>query len=200
LIGINGVADAGGILVVPGNKQGGPAMAETPTKLTVKSGTPSEPSRVAEWRPFDSLRGQMDRLFRDFERGFLQTPFYRDIDNFVHRDLGFAVTPAIDIVEKDNAFEVTAELPGLDANNIDLQFADGVLTIKGEKSEEKEETTKDRYVSERRYGSFRRTLQVPESVDPDKIEASYKSGVLTITLPKSAEAKDKQKSIPIKAA
>jgi HSP20 family protein len=177
-------------------------MAETPTKLTVKSGSPAttEPSRIAEWRPFDSLRGQVDRLFRDFERGFLQTPFYRDVDNFLHRDLGLAVTPAIDIVEKDNAFEVTAELPGLDANNIDLQLADGLLTIKGEKSEEKEETTKDRYVSERRYGSFRRTLRLPESVDPDKIEAGYKSGVLTITLPKSAEAKDKQKTIPIKAA
>jgi len=177
-------------------------MAETPTKLAVKGGTPStaEPSRVAEWRPFDSLRGQMDRLFRDFERGFLQTPFYRDIDNFLHRDLGFDVTPAIDIVEKDNAFEVTAELPGLDANNIDLQLADGVLTIKGEKSEQKEETTKDRYVSERRYGSFRRALRLPDSVDPDKIEASYKSGVLTVTLPKSAQAKEKQKAIPIKAA
>ena len=177
-------------------------MVEAATKLAVENETPSTtaPSGVAEWRPFDSPRGQMDRLFRDFERGFLQTPFYRDIDNFLHRDLGFAVTPAIDIVEKDNAFEVTAELPGLDANNIDLRLADGVLTIKGEKSEQKEETTKDRYVSERRYGSFRRTLRLPDSVDADKIEASYKSGVLTITLPKSAEAKDKQKTIPIKAA
>jgi len=177
-------------------------MAEAATKLTVKSESPSAtaPSRVAEWRPFDSLRGQMDRLFRDFERGFMQAPFYRDIDNFLHRDLGFAVTPAIDIVEKDNVYEITAELPGLDSNNIDLQLSDGVLTIKGEKSEDKEETTKDRYVSERRYGSFRRALQLPDSVDADKIEASYKSGVLTITLPKSAEAKDKQKTIPIKAA
>jgi HSP20 family protein len=74
-----------------------------------------------------------------------------------------------------------------------------VLTIKGEKEEEKEESTKDRYVSERRYGSFRRSLQVPASVDADKIEASYKSGVLTITLPKTAEAQKKQKTIPIAA-
>lgn len=175
-------------------------MAEAATKLPVKNEAPGEPSRVAEWRPFDSLRGQVDRLVRDFERGFLQAPFYRDIDNFLHRDLGFAVMPAIDIVEKDNAFEVTAELPGIDAKNIDLQFSGGVLTIKGEKTEEKEEKTKDRYVSERRYGSFRRALQVPESVDADKIEAGYKSGVLTVTLPKSAAAKDKQKTIPVKAA
>ena len=175
-------------------------MAESPTKLPVKNEAASttESARVGEWRPFDSLRGQMDRLFRDFERGFLQAPFYRDIDNFLHRDLGLAVTPAIDFVEKDNAFEVSAELPGIDAENIDLQLSDGVLTIKGEKTEEKEEKTKDRYVSERRYGSFRRALQLPGNVDADKIEASYKSGVLTITLPKSAGAKDK--SIPIKAA
>jgi len=175
-------------------------MAETTTKLPVKNEASAQPSRVAEWRPFDNLRGQVDRLFRDFERGFLQAPLYRDIDNFLHRDLGFAVTPAVDIVEKDNAFEVTAELPGIDAKNIELQLSNGVLTIKGEKTEEKEEKTKDRYVSERRYGSFRRSLQVPDSVDADKIEASYKSGVLTVTLPKSAQAKDKQKSIPIKAA
>ena len=72
-------------------------MAETPTKLPVKGGAPStaEPSKVAEWRPFDSLRGQVDRLFRDFERGFLQTPFYRDIDNFVHsRDTLYLVAPS----------------------------------------------------------------------------------------------------------
>jgi HSP20 family protein len=174
-------------------------MAEAATKLAVKTETPSAPqtTKVAEWRPFDGLRNQVDRLFRDFETGFLQTPFYRDIDNFLHRDLGFAVTPAIDIVEKDNAYKVTAELPGLDAKNIDLQLADGVLTIKGEKTEEKEEKTKDRYVSERRYGSFRRSLQVPTSVDADKIEASYKSGILTVTLPKSGEAQKQQKTIPI---
>jgi HSP20 family protein len=176
-------------------------MAEAATKLPVKTETTSAPqsTKVAEWRPFDSLRNQVDRLFRDFEVGFLQSPFSREIDNFWQRDFGFAVKPAIDIVDKDNHYEVTAELPGLDAKNIDLQLSDGVLTIKGEKKEEKEEKTKDRYVSERRYGSFRRSLQVPTSVDADKIDASYKSGVLTITLPKSAEAQKKQKTIPITA-
>jgi HSP20 family protein len=176
-------------------------MAEAATKLAVKTETPAAPQRakVTEWHPFEGLRNQIDRLFRDFETGFLQMPLYRDTDNFWRRDFGFAVTPAIDIVEKDNSYEVTAELPGLDAKNIDLQLSDGVLTIKGEKNEEKEEKTKDRYVSERRYGSFRRSLQVPTSVDANKIEASYKSGVLTVTLPKSAEAQKQQKTIPITA-
>jgi HSP20 family protein len=74
-----------------------------------------------------------------------------------------------------------------------------MLTIKGEKREEKEEKTKDRYVSERRYGSFRRSLQVPVGVDADKIESGFKNGVLTVTLPKSPEAQKKQKTIPVTA-
>jgi HSP20 family protein len=119
-----------------------------------------------------------------------------DIEPFWRRDLGFNVTPAIDIVEKEKAYEVTAELPGLDVKNIDLQLSDNMLRIKGEKQEEKEEKGKDRYVSER-YGSFRRSLQVPVGVDADKIEASFKGGVLTITLPKSPEAQKKQKTIPV---
>jgi len=176
-------------------------MAEATTKVAVKTGTSSAPQtpKIAERRTFAGLRNQVDRLFRDFETGFMRTPFYRDIDNFLHSDFGLAVMPAIDIVEKDNAYKVTSELPGLDAKNIDLQLADGVLTIKGEKKEEQEEKTKDRYVSERRYGSFRRSPQVPASVDADRIEASYKSGVLIVTLPKSAEAQKQQKTIPIAA-
>jgi HSP20 family protein len=179
-------------------------MAEAATKLPIKTEAAPVPqaTKAAEWQPFEALRHQVDRLFHDFQTGFLQTPFYRtlpDIESFWRRDFGFNVTPAIDIVEKDKAFEVTAELPGLDVKDIDIQLGDGMLTIKGEKQEEKEEKTKDRYVSERRYGSFRRSLQVPGSVDSDKIEASYKSGVLTVTLPKSPEAQKKQKTIPVSA-
>jgi len=74
-----------------------------------------------------------------------------------------------------------------------------VLTIKGEKQEDKDEKTKDRYVSERRYGSFRRSLQIPGSVDAEKIEASFKGGVLTVTLPKSPEAQKNRKTIPVSA-
>lgn len=172
-------------------------MAEAATKLPVKTEAPTTPSRFPEWRPFEGLRNQVDRLFRDFETGFLQSPLYRDVDNFWRRDFAFPVTPAVDIVEKDNAFEITAELPGLDAKNIELSLSDDVLTIKGEKKEEKEEKTKDRHVSERRYGSFRRSVQLPSSVDTGKVEANYKSGILTVTLPKTAEAQKKQTVIPI---
>jgi HSP20 family protein len=177
-------------------------MAEAATKLPIKTETNSAPqlARATDWQPFDIMRNQVDRMLHDFQAGFLQAPFFRpfaDIEAFWRRDLGFNVTPAMDIVEKDGAFEVTAELPGLDAGDIDVQLADGMLTIKGEKSEEKEEKAKGRHVSERRYGSFRRTLQVPGSVDAEKIEASYKSGVLTVTLPKSLQAQKTEKTIPV---
>ncbi len=177
-------------------------MAETATKLPIKTdATPvTQGNGAADLQTFDVLRNRVDRLFHDFRAGFMQSPFFRplpDIAAFWHRDLGFNVTPAMDIVEKDKAFEVTAELPGLDAKNIDLQLSDGTLTIKGEKQEEKEEKTKDRYVSERRYGSFRRSLQIPDSVDTNRIGANFKSGVLTVTLPKSAAAE--KKTIPVNA-
>jgi HSP20 family protein len=179
-------------------------MAEAANKLPIKTeATAVAPAtRAADWQPFEALRNQIDRLFHDFQTGFLQAPSYRsllDIEPFWRQDLGLKVTPAMDIVEKDNAFEVTAELPGLDAKNIDLQLSNGILTIKGEKQEQKEEKTKDRYVSERRYGSFRRSLQVPDGVDVEKIDANFKSGVLTVTLPKSPEAQKKQKTIPVTA-
>ena len=174
-------------------------MSEATTKLPIKTeGTPA--TKTSDWQPFEALRNQVDRLFHDFQTGFLQAPSYRsllDIEPFWRRDFGFNVSPAIDIVEKEKALEVTAELPGLDVKNIELQLSDNVLTIKGEKQEEKEEKAKDHYVSERRYGSFRRSLQVPGSVDADKIEASFKAGVLTVTLPKSPEAQKKQKTIPV---
>ena len=112
----------------------------------------------------------------------------------------FGKAPAVDIAEKDKEYEITAELPGMDEKNIDVKFADGILTIKGEKTEEKEEKKKDYYLSERRFGSFQRSFQVPDGVDADKIDASFKNGVLTVILPKSAQAQKSEKKIAIKKA
>ena len=85
----------------------------------------------------------------------------------------------------------------MDEKNIDLKIANGVLTIRGEKQDEKEK--KDYYMRERSYGSFERTFEVPEGVDTDKIEATFKKGVLTVTLPKKAEAQKPAKKIEVKA-
>jgi HSP20 family protein len=105
----------------------------------------------------------------------------------------------VDVVEKEKSYEITAELPGLDASDIDINFARGTLTIKGEKKEEKEEKKKDYYLSERRYGSFQRSFQVPDGIDTDKIEANFEKGVLKIALPKTAQARSQEKKIPITA-
>jgi len=179
-------------------------MAEAATKLPVKTEAkataPATPAPA--WHPFENLRREMDRLFDDFATGFWRTPLRRsvfDVEPFWRREFTFGTTPAVDVVEKDNAYQLTAELPGMDENNIEVQFSDGVLTIKGEKREEKEEKQKDYYVSERRYGSFRRSFQVPEGVDSGKIEASFKNGVLTVTMPKSPEAQKEEKKIPVTA-
>ena len=101
--------------------------------------------------------------------------------------------------ETDKAYEITAELPGIDEKNVEVSLADGGITIKGEKKEETEEKKKDYYVSERRYGSFDRYFTLPEGVDANKIEASFKNGVLKVTLPKTAEAQKPAKKIEVKA-
>lgn len=179
-------------------------MAEAATKMPVKTEekAPERASALEAWRPFESLRREIDRLFEDFDRDFWRAPFRRslfDVEPFWRREFVVAA-PAVDIVEKDNAYEVTAELPGMDEKNIEVKLSDGSLTIKGEKKEEKEEKKKDYYLHERHFGAFERSFRVPETVDTDKIEASFKKGVLTVTLPKKPEAQKPAKKIEVKAA
>ncbi len=149
------------------------------------------------------MRREIDRLFEDFERGSWRLPFRHSVFNiepFWRRELTWGAAPAVDIVERDNAYEVTAELPGLDEENIEVKVINGGLTIKGEKQEEKEEKKKDYYLHERHFGSFERCFGVPDGVDTDKIEANFKKGVLTVTLPKKPEAQKPAKKIEVKAA
>jgi HSP20 family protein len=174
-------------------------MAEPVTKLPLKSG--SQESSAGEWRPLANLRREIDRLFDDFGWGVARRPLGRtlfDVEPFWRGEFSFGKAPAVDIAEKEKEYEITAELPGLEENNVEVKFADGLLTIKGEKREEKEEKKKDYYLSERRFGSFQRSFQVPDGVDADKIAASFKNGVLTVILPKSPEAQKKEKKIAIK--
>jgi HSP20 family protein len=180
-------------------------MTEAATKLPVKTETKeaAPPAKSREWRPFESLRREIDRLFDESERGFWRYPLggsMFDVEPFWRRPMIWSTAPAVDIAEKDKEFEVTAELPGMDESNIEVKLSNGTLTIKGEKKEEKEEKKKDYYLSERRFGSFQRSFQVPEGVDVDKIEASFKKGLLTVTLPKTAEALKKEKKIAVKAS
>lgn len=107
--------------------------------------------------------------------------------------------PAVEIAETPEAFTVTAELPGLQAKDVTADFEDGMLCIKGEKTETKHEKDKKYYVWERSYGAFERSFSFPMGVDQDKIEASFENGVLTVTLPKTKEAKVNSRKIAITA-
>jgi HSP20 family protein len=112
---------------------------------TKQSATPEQKAdRPAEWRPFEGLRREVDRLFEDFQLGTWRSPFGRgafDVQPFWRGDL-WSRAPAVDIVNKESAYELSAELPGMDENNIDVKFSDGTLTIKGEKRDEREEKKK----------------------------------------------------------
>jgi len=168
-------------------------MAQTATKLPVKTegkGT-SSPSLLPEWRPFESLRREIDQIFDNFHTGFWRAPAIPAVFD------AQVVGPAADFAEHDKAYEVTAELPGLDAADIDVKFAHNTLTISGEKKEEKEEKKKDYYLSERRYGSFQRSFQLPDGIDSDKIEAKFNKGVLKVTLPKTEKAQNHVKKISV---
>ncbi|MCV3205471.1 Hsp20/alpha crystallin family protein [Mesorhizobium sp. YC-39] len=179
-------------------------MAEAATKLPVKTEKSNAPAPVGNWTgPFESLRREIDRLFDDFHPfdfrlSSTRSLFGRELPSL--HNAGWAVAPAMDLVEKDKAYEITAELPGIDEKNVEIKLANHMLTIKGEKTEEKEEKEKDYYLSERRYGSFQRSFQLPEGIDADKIDASFTKGVLTVKLPKTTEAQKAEKKITVKAA
>jgi len=175
------------------------AKAETKVPVTTEKAE-APPTAMQMWRPFDSLRREVDRLFDDFNMSPFRLPFRRpafDIEPFWSPESWVAV-PAVDFVEHENAFEVHADLPGLDEKNIEVKLANGVLTIKGQKEENKEEKDKEFHLRERRFGSFERSIRVPETVDADKIEASFKQGVLTVTMPKTPEAQKPVKKIEVK--
>ncbi|HYC15345.1 MAG TPA: Hsp20/alpha crystallin family protein [Stellaceae bacterium] len=176
-------------------------IAVKSSKESVPSARPAGGRAPAPWEAWDALRDQMDRMFNTFMRGFPSLPSFRpslDFEPSFRFDTSFGMAvPAVDVVEKDDAFVVSAELPGLDEKNLEVEVSGDVLTIKGEKREEKEEKGKNTYLSERRYGSFQRSFGLPDSVERGKIAARFEKGVLKVTLPKTSEAVTQQKKIPI---
>jgi HSP20 family protein len=175
-------------------------MADIETKAPAK--TEEKPVEQAAmppaWRPFENLRHEVDRLFDEFGRGSWRLPSRNlfDVEPFWRHS---ATAPAVDIVEREKDYQITAELPGMEEKDVELKVANGVMSIKGEKKEEKEEKEKDYYLSERRYGAFQRSFSLPRGVDADKIEAGFKKGVLTVTLPKRPEAIKPERKIEVKA-
>jgi HSP20 family protein len=134
------------------------------------------------------LHRQMNRLFDDlFDQG-------GDTGSFARPAIS---APAMDVHQNDDRIEITAELPGVKEEDIDLTVEDGVLTLRGEKKST--QTDKERGYSERSYGTFERRLTLPSNVDEDACSADFRDGVLTITLPKSAE-KARGRRIPLRGA
>jgi HSP20 family protein len=140
----------------------------------------------------DSLHREIDRMFSDFVSTWDLTPWAAES--------GGQLVPKMDIAETDTGYELTADLPGVEEKDVDVSVADGVLRIKGERKSEKEEKKKNYHRVERSFGRFERAISLPEGVDENKIAASFKQGVLKVTVPKSAKAKESTKKIEVKAA
>jgi HSP20 family protein len=172
-------------------------MAQDESKLPVRGEKTQSSSGLQEWWPFASLHRDINRLFDDFGRWQFPSSRLFDVEPF--KRMRTAPTPAVDIAETDKAYELTADLPGLEEKNIEVKVANGGLTIKGEKTEEKEEKGKDYHLSERHFGSFQRYFRLPETVDVEKIAATFKNGVLRVTLPKKPEAQKSEKKIEVKS-
>lgn len=139
---------------------------------------------------FSSLQKEIDQVFKDFGRG---------LPTWGEGRVGL-MPVKFNVAETDKTIEVTAEIPGVDVKDIDVQLREDVLTIKGEKKAEKDEKQKDYHLVERSYGMFERSFSLPADVEAGKVEASFDKGVLKIVLPKAPEAQSKVKRIDVKPA
>ena len=178
--------------------------------VSQEKGGPGIPEELpeSEANSLANLRNEIDKVFERFLQGspwaspdiqslWGMNPF---IDMHMPRGISrAALSPRLDIAESDNSYEVTAELPGMTDNDIDVTVTDGALILKGEKRDERNTKKKDYHLTERSYGSFRRALRIPQGVDGSKISASFSKGVLKVTMPKSKEAKKKRRKVNVKA-
>ena len=151
---------------------------------------------VAPWRPFMGLTGwerEMDRMLEDF--------FGRRARPWLERGFGTGEMevkpPIVDVFEEKDNIVVKAELPGMEKDNIEVNLTDHTLTIKGEKKKAEEIKEENYYRAERSYGSFLRTLDLPNDVRADKVKASFKNGILEIRMPKTEEAKAKEVKVKV---
>jgi HSP20 family protein len=143
--------------------------------------------------PFFALQREMNRMFDNFSHTlFDDSPFMKEMS------LSKTIHPKVDVVETEKEIQVTAELPGMDEKDIEVNFSRDSLVIRGEKKVEKEDKKKGYYLMERSYGSFHRAIPVPAGVDTEKVDAKFKNGVLKITMPKTPEAQKETKKIAVK--
>jgi len=145
---------------------------------------------LVPWKPFgelSSFRGEMEKLW---DRFFGERPLMKAFPE--------EWSPSVDISETEDKLVVSAELPGLEAKDVNVSISGDLLMIKGEKKKEKEEKDEHHHYIERYSGSFQRSFRLPVSIQSEKVEASFKKGVLKIVLPKAEEAKKKSIEIKVK--
>lgn len=159
-----------------------------PNQDVTKSAS-SRPARPGDI--FDSMRHEMNRLFDSFDRGGAGWPS-------LLRGGGGTTGLDVDVRDEGTCLVIEAEIPGVEEKDVSVTLADGLLTIAGEKKTEKEEKKDNYYLSERTFGSFRRSLRLPDSIDESKVEARFDKGVLKITATKRPEAVKSERKIEIK--
>lgn len=147
-------------------------------------------ARSKEEYPIVSYLQEMNRMMENFFQGFGLAP---------HQERPGAFIPSMDMLDAGKEIKITAELPGMEQDDIDISITKEMLTIKGEKKEEKEEKGKGYHRTERSYGAFNRTVSLPVEVDVNKIEATFKKGILTIRLPKTEKVLREAKKVSIKS-
>jgi HSP20 family protein len=143
--------------------------------------------------PFFTLQREVNRVFDDIWSGFDMPPMRGGIAD----SNGW---PTVDLVEHDKDFLLNVELPGMDEKDIDIQFADGTLILRGERKEEREEAKGDQRYSERMYGRFERHIPLGVEIELAEAKATLKNGLLTVVLPKAAQAKPEKHRIPVSKA
>ena len=176
-------------------------MAETTNNVPTKTEKTLAPPQAQ--RRFAGIRREIGSLYEDFFGRSPSSTRRRSFLDLASRRarVAFGAIPAVHFTETNRAYEINSQLPGgMSEKDVEVTFANGVLTIKGEKQEEREEKKKGGYhMQERSFGSFERTVRVPEDVDADKIKTSFKKGVLAVTLPKKTEARGAERKVGVKA-
>ena len=147
-----------------------------------------EPStRPESLSPVVSLHREVNRLFDDVFRGFENAPFSG----------GRNAWPSVDVEESEKEYRITAEMPGMEERDVEVLLQDGMLTLRGEKKVEKD--SGNRTLSERYYGRFERQIAIDRDIDEGAVTATFRNGILTVTMPKSAQAIERTKRIPVNA-
>ncbi len=167
-------------------------MAEQLAKASEPK-VPARPEDITD--PFVRFREKVERVVDRFSGGREAWPFSGKLRPFEWRMSAFA--PRVDIKDLETRIKIEAELPGFSEKDVEASFCGNSVIIRGEKQQETAEQEKGYYRVERAHGSFQRSIPLPVEVEEDKIRATFKNGVLTIILPKSREAMEQTKKIPI---